>query len=69
VQGQRTLPVIMQFLELRQRLLDVKLNSDTEDRLVWRWTASGQYSSSSAYAAMFLGQATAPSSVPSSSGK
>lgn len=46
----------MQYLTLRQQLDDIGLSLGTMDRLVWKWTASSQYSSSSAYAAMFLGQ-------------
>jgi hypothetical protein len=51
-----TIPVLMQYLTLRQQLDDIGLSLGTTDRLVWKWTASSQYSSSSAYAAMFLGQ-------------
>jgi hypothetical protein len=56
IQGARTIPVLIQYVELRQRLEAILLNSDVEDRWVWRWTASGMYSSSSAYSALCLGQ-------------
>jgi hypothetical protein len=49
-------PVLMQYLTLRQHLDDIALSSGIANKLVWKWTASSQYSSSSVYAAMFLGQ-------------
>jgi hypothetical protein len=36
----------------------VVLNPGAEDHLVWRWTAFGLYSTSSAHSAMFLGQSS-----------
>jgi hypothetical protein len=49
-------PVLMQYLTLRQQLDDIALSSGIVNKLVWKWTALGQYSSSSVYAAMFLDQ-------------
>jgi hypothetical protein len=34
------------------------LSQGVTDRLIWKWSASGQYSSSLAYATMFHGQST-----------
>jgi hypothetical protein len=41
-----------------RQVSDIVVNPDMPDRLVWRWTASGQYSASYVYAAMFFGQAS-----------
>jgi hypothetical protein len=56
VVGALTIPVFMQYLQLCQRVEQVSLSQGVEDRIIWKWTASRQYSSSSAYTAMFLGQ-------------
>jgi hypothetical protein len=54
--GVLTIAILMQYLHLRQKLEDVSLSQGVADMLIWKWTTSGQYSSSSAYAAMFLSQ-------------
>ncbi|OEL13244.1 hypothetical protein BAE44_0025738, partial [Dichanthelium oligosanthes] len=54
--GPLTLPVLFQFLLLRQRLQEVVLDPSTPDRVVWNWCPSGLYSCSSAYQAHFVGQ-------------
>jgi hypothetical protein len=54
--GPLTVPVLVQFVQLRQRLQNFVLHPSLQDRVVWKWCASGQYSCSSAYQAMFLGQ-------------
>jgi hypothetical protein len=48
----------MQYLDIRSRLEGVVLSSNVTDTLHWRWCASGLYSSSSAYSALFLGSAS-----------
>jgi hypothetical protein len=53
ITGVLTIPVLMQYLILRQQLDDITLSSGIMGRMVWKWTASDQYSSNSAYAAMF----------------
>jgi hypothetical protein len=35
---------------------DEALQVGVQNQLVWRWSASGQYSSSTAYQSMFIGQ-------------
>jgi hypothetical protein len=55
ISGPLTIPMIVQYLHLRQQLEGVHLDSVVEDRLSWRWSQSGAYSASSAYGAMFLG--------------
>ncbi|OEL24169.1 hypothetical protein BAE44_0014812, partial [Dichanthelium oligosanthes] len=54
--GPFTVPVIVQFLQLKQRLQGTVLDPASLDRVVWKWCPSGQYSCSSAYQAFFLGQ-------------
>jgi hypothetical protein len=51
-----SIPVLVQYLELRQQLDQVLLQVGTQDRLEWRWLASAQFSTQSAYQAMFLCQ-------------
>jgi hypothetical protein len=46
----------MQYVQLRERLQSVIISQEMDDRFVWRWSSSGVYSASSAYAAMFTGQ-------------
>jgi hypothetical protein len=54
--GPRTVPMMTQYEQLREHLQLVVLDQGIEDRLVWRWCASGSYSASSTYAVMFAGQ-------------
>jgi hypothetical protein len=48
--------VLMQYLELRQRLQQCSVQSGVPDCFVWKWCSSGTYSSASAYRALFIGQ-------------
>jgi hypothetical protein len=50
--GPLTVPVLVQFLQLHQHLQHFQL----ADRVLWRWSSTGQYSSASAYTALQLGQ-------------
>jgi hypothetical protein len=52
-----TIPVLVQYIQLRHRLKGVVLQPGTPDRVLWKWCTSGQYSMSSAYRAMFCCQA------------
>jgi hypothetical protein len=54
ITGPRTVLVLIQYVLVRERVEQVALLP--EDHLLWRWTASGKYSASLAYNAMFLGQ-------------
>jgi hypothetical protein len=58
MQRPRTASVIIQYLDVHQRVEVVVLDLQMEDRLGWRWTSSGIYSSSSAYEALFYGQSS-----------
>jgi hypothetical protein len=55
ISGALTVPVLTQYLELRERLQDQALDPNTPDAFVWRWEPSGVFSIHSAYAAMSLG--------------
>ena len=46
---------LVQFTRLWTSLLQVQLNEGIPDKLIWKWTANGSYSASSAYAAQFIG--------------
>jgi hypothetical protein len=52
----RTVPVLVQYVLVRERVEQVVLLPRVEDHLQWRWTTSGKYTASSTYTAMFLGQ-------------
>jgi hypothetical protein len=56
ISGALSILVLVQYLQLRERLVDVQLDLATADKTLWRWTSSSLYSSSSAYAAFFHGQ-------------
>jgi hypothetical protein len=58
--GPLTVPVLIQYLSLREKLQDVNLDHNIPDWLLWRWCPSGRYSSKSAYLAMFHGQTGVP---------
>ncbi|CAM0950232.1 unnamed protein product [Alopecurus aequalis] len=46
---------LTQFSALWNLLRDVHLTPGTPDTLIWKWTANGMFSASSAYAAQFIG--------------
>ena len=50
-----TVEHISQFVNLWRALHDVQLDPATPDRITWKFTKSGKYSSSSAYNMQFLG--------------
>ena len=51
--GGITVPAIREYLRLWDILSAVTLR-EGEDKLIWRWTADGAYSSKSAYRALFV---------------
>jgi hypothetical protein len=53
-----SIPTIVQYLHLRARVNGVQLQPGVNDKTVWKWTSSGTYTASSAYAALFHGQTT-----------
>ncbi|GJN11283.1 hypothetical protein PR202_ga29462 [Eleusine coracana subsp. coracana] len=56
IQGARTFPLIRDFLLLLGRLESINTTPNREDRFIWRWSATGEYSPSSAYRILFNGQ-------------
>jgi hypothetical protein len=56
--GPLTVSIILQYLDARQCIDHIQLQVEEPDRFVWRWTASGQYSSKSAYESMFVGESS-----------
>lgn len=63
VVGAPTTQVLCQYLLVWRLLADVELDPFQSDRFVWKWTAGGQYSASSAYRAFFAGSASLPGAV------
>jgi hypothetical protein len=53
--GATTVQVIVQYIRVWDLLLDFIL-TDTLDRFIWKWTASGEFSSASAYQVLFFGR-------------
>ncbi|KAM0873017.1 hypothetical protein ACQ4PT_038342 [Festuca glaucescens] len=51
---------VIQFLHLVDLLEAQQLSSDNDDEMVWHLSASGEYSSKSAYRALFEGTVTSP---------
>ena len=60
ITGAPTVHVLVEYVLLWERLESVALRPDVRDRLVWRWSADGAYSSSSAYKAFFHGLSSLP---------
>lgn len=53
--GCATVPALTQYVLLWHKLANVHLIQGVEDRVLWRWDASGVYSARSAYRAFFCG--------------
>jgi hypothetical protein len=53
--GALTVAIILEFVELYQRLDEVVLQEGVSDTHIWKLLASGQFSNSSAYRALFQG--------------
>lgn len=51
-----TIPVLMDYIRIRQMADNVVLQPETEDVFGWRWTGSRTFSVASAYQALFFGQ-------------
>jgi hypothetical protein len=60
ITGALTIPVLIQYLQLRQQLDTIDLSLRVEDQITWKWSSLVQYSYSSAYVAMFYGQSVVP---------
>jgi hypothetical protein len=58
IQGPLTVPVLIQYIQLREMVEETVLNPEVQDSTLWRWSSSGAYVAHSAYEALFLGQST-----------
>jgi hypothetical protein len=58
ISGVLTVPIILQYLNARQYMDQIQLRPDEHDCISWRWMASGEYNSKSAYQAMFVGESS-----------
>jgi hypothetical protein len=56
ISGALTVQVLVQYVQVYRRRQTIQLIPDGEDRLEWRWSPDGSYSSCSASAALMLGQ-------------
>jgi hypothetical protein len=54
--GALTVLVLLQYVEVRERMEAIVLNHSTPDAMIWHWCSSGLYSVRSAYSTMFIGQ-------------
>lgn len=46
---------LQQFIAIWDFTQNVQLDASTPDKIIWKWTANGEYSASSAYRAPFIG--------------
>jgi hypothetical protein len=53
--GSLSVTALAQYVATWERMQDIQLALDREDKFVWKWTNNQQYSASSAYKAFFLG--------------
>jgi hypothetical protein len=58
--GALTVPVMVQYVRLREQFEQVALNPDAPDSVAWRWSVTGSYSASIAYRSMCYGQSQLP---------
>jgi hypothetical protein len=56
ISGSFSILALMQYVNLWIRLQSVYLDSQSEDKFIWKWTGNQQYSVFSACRAFFLGQ-------------
>ncbi|XP_066311257.1 uncharacterized protein [Miscanthus floridulus] len=61
ITGARTMVVLVEYLRLWDMVENVQLQPNVPDRVIWKWTSGGVYSSSSANQAFFLGRTVMPS--------
>ncbi|PVH65738.1 hypothetical protein PAHAL_1G065700 [Panicum hallii] len=49
IRGGLSVQAIVEYLQLWNRFESVQLQNGVSDKIIWRWTASGEYSAKSAY--------------------
>jgi hypothetical protein len=62
ITGPRTIPMMVQYVLVREALEGVELTHGRPDSLIWWWSSTRVYSASSAFNTMFLGQPQVPRS-------
>lgn len=55
IMGPLTTEVLCDYVQVWELLESVHLDKAVSDRFVWKWSADGRYSASSAYRAFFIG--------------
>jgi hypothetical protein len=60
ISGAPTAAVLAEYIRLWDAVELVQLSPRTPDRFVWKWSATGNYTASSAYRAFFIGMASLP---------
>lgn len=60
ITGAPTAQVLVEYVNLWDELVNFSLDPLVPDRFIWRWTADGLYSASSAYRAFFVGHTSLP---------
>ena len=56
ISGALTVQVLLQYIQLWDRIRNIQLLENQEDRICWRWTPDKTFSTASAYLAFFNGQ-------------
>lgn len=60
ISGAPTAAVLVEYVPLWDTLQEVTLDPFTPDRFIWKWSACGTYTASSAYRAFFIGMSQLP---------
>jgi hypothetical protein len=55
IRGGLSIPVLVDYVTIWDKLSSLQLQEDREDRWAWRWTADGRYSAASAYKLLHSG--------------
>ena len=56
ITGALTVQVLLEYLQVWDRLQGVRLQENQPDKICWKWTSDKMFSTSSAYLAFFIGQ-------------
>ena len=56
IAGALTVQVILEYLKVWDLTREIVLAEERDDRICWKWTQDGSFSTSSAYRAFFIGQ-------------
>ena len=58
ITGALTIQVLLDYLRVWDLVETTELHTDTQDKLLWKWTPDQNFSTASAYRAFFLGQSS-----------